>query len=379
VVALSSLGMMLGGAVAGMVGDRFGRRVALVASMIVFGGATAAVWAVDGVRSLATLRLVAGLGLGGAIPNAAALAAEFVPRRQRPLAVTMAIVCVPLGGTLAGLLAVPALPALGWRGLFALGGVLPLVFAAILLPLLPESPRYLTRSPHRWPELVRLLNRMGHRVDREASFVDTAETSDGGGSVTALFHRSMRRDTFALWTAFFSCLFAVYLGFAWLPSILTDAGQSATVASSGITVFNLGGVVGALAGGYAMTRLGSKVTLVTMAAGAVAGAATLGAMPMSSAAAVLAMLTVTGGLINAVQTGLFALAAHVYPARIRATGVGTATMVSRTGAILTGYAGPWALEYRGSASFFALMATALLGALLALTAVRRHVPRPPAP
>jgi AAHS family 4-hydroxybenzoate transporter-like MFS transporter len=376
VVSLGYLGMMIGGAVAGIAGDRFGRRVALLASMVVFGAATLAVAGADTVGSLAVLRLAAGLGLGGAMPNAAALAAEYVPLRQRPFAVTVTIVCVPLGGTLAGLLALPALPAVGWRGLFAIGGAVPLVAALIFARLLPESPRFLARHPKRWPELARVLQRMGHDVDRDAVFADVVETRVTRAPLKTLFDRDYRRDTFALWTAFFSCLLAVYLGFSWLPSILTGAGLSGAVANTGITLFNLGGVVGAVAGAMLITRFGSRPTMLTMAAAAVGGAVVLSMMSITSVVPVLVMLTVTGGMINAVQTTMYALAAHVYPTRMRATGVGTAVAFGRTGAILTGYAGPWALEYRGSMSFFALMAAAVFVTFIALALVGRHVPRP---
>jgi AAHS family 4-hydroxybenzoate transporter-like MFS transporter len=89
---------------------------------------------------------------------------------------------------------------------------------------------------------------------------------------------------------------------------------------------------------------------------------------------ILVMLTITGGLINAVQTTMYALAAHVYPTPMRATGVGSAVSFGRTGAILSGYAGPWALELSGSASFFAVMAASLTVTFIALATVRRHVP-----
>jgi AAHS family 4-hydroxybenzoate transporter-like MFS transporter len=89
----------------------------------------------------------------------------------------------------------------------------------------------------------------------------------------------------------------------------------------------------------------------------------------------LILLSVTGGFINAVQTTMFALAAHVYPTASRATGVGAALSVGRTGAIFSGYAGPWALEHRGTSSFFMLMTAAMVASSVALALVRRHVPR----
>jgi AAHS family 4-hydroxybenzoate transporter-like MFS transporter len=376
-VSLGYLGMMTGGALAGIAGDRFGRRTALLASMMIFGAMTVAAAAAGGPATLGWLRLLAGIGLGGAIPNAAALAAEFVPLRQRPIAVTVTIVCVPLGATIAGLLGFRVLPVLGWRWLFVAGGVVPLVMAGLLLRLLPESPRFLARHPARWSELVRLLTRIGHAVDGASSFTDSTERVVERASIAALFSRDYRVDTIALWAAFFSCLLAVYCGFSWLTSLLSSAGFSPSTANTGITAFNLGGVAGALLGGVAIARVGSRVSMLTMSAIAVISAVALSQMtitPASGTFSILALLTLLGGMINGVQTTMFALAAHVYPGAVRATGVGTVVSFGRIGAILSGYAGSWAIGYRGSASFFGLIAAAMLATFIALAVVRRHVP-----
>ena len=376
VVALGFLGMAIGGAAGGLAGDRIGRRTALLGSMVIFGLATLAVSTAETIASLAVLRMLAGFGLGGAMPNAAALAAEYVPLRQRPIAVTVTIVCVPLGGTLAGLVAIPLLPSLGWRALFVLGGVVPVAAAIALRWLLAESPRYLARHPSRWTELARTLRRMGHSIEADTSFLESSGTQHRA-PLGAILRRDIRTDTFALWAAFFSCLLAVYLGFSWLPAIITSAQLGASTASTGITLFNLGGVIGAITGGLLITRFGSKPTMLTLTAGAIVGAGTLsltGIGPSSDVRWVLTLLTLTGGFINAVQTTMFALAAHVYPTPIRATGVGTAVSIGRCGAILSGYAGPWALEYRGASSFFALMTAAMVATFVALGLMRRHVP-----
>ena len=145
-LAVGLVGMMVGGATGGMIGDRVGRKIALLSSVLVFGLATLATALATDLSSLSLYRFLAGLGLGGAIPNAASLASEFVPRRHRSFAVTLTIVCVPLGGTLAGLLAIRMLP-IGWRSIFIVGGLVPLGIAFVLMKLLPESPRYLARDP----------------------------------------------------------------------------------------------------------------------------------------------------------------------------------------------------------------------------------------
>ena len=378
VVSLGYLGMMIGGTLAGYAGDRIGRRNALLGCMLLFGVTTIFVAGVGDVTTLGILRLLAGIGLGGAMPNAAALAAEYVPLRQRPFAVTLAIVCVPVGATLAGFAAIAALPTVGWRGLFIIGGATPVVAAAVLAFVMPESPRFLVRQPSRWPELAALLTRMGHPVAADADFAQPPGSETGRRpSLATIFGRDLRLDTIALWGAFFSCLLAVYLGFSWLPAILTGAGLGTSVASTGLTAFNLGGVAGALASGRLLTRFGSRVMMVGMASAAVVCALIMSRMTINAQSAVLpilVMLTLTGGLINAVQTTMYALAAHVYPTAIRAGGVGTAVAFGRLGAILVGYAGPWALEYRGSESFFWLMAGALVVTSLSLATVRRHVP-----
>ena len=377
VISIGYFGMMIGGAVAGLAGDRFGRRSALLASMALFGVTTSASALAATPSQLALLRLLASAGLGGAIPNATALAAEYVPRRVRPIAVTLTIVCVPLGGTIAGLLGVRLLPLIGWRALFIAGGVIPVIYALVLTRALPESPRYLVRRPGRWRELASMLARMGHATPAGAEFTDAIETHTERASIGTLFQPDFLRDTLALLAAFFSCLLAVYLGFSWLTALLTSAGFDPATANVGIIAFNLGGVAGALAGSIVIGRYGSRTPMMLMAVGAAAASMLMATMAIDASApvAIMAMLTLIGGLINGVQVTLYALAAHVYPSVVRATGVGTASVIGRIGAIVSGYAGAWAIDYRGSAAYFTLIALAMAATTIALACIRRHVER----
>src|SRR5882762_613468 len=375
-LATGMVGMMIGGAIGGFIGDRLGRRVALLGSVVSFGVLTVLISFANGVSTLGVLRFLAGLGLGGAMPNAAALSSEYVPRRHRPFAVTLTIVCIPLGGTLAGLLGAEILPRYGWRGLFLVGGVVPLVLSAILLKVLPESPRYLARQRARWPELASLLRRLGHDVPDDTAFADAREQAVVRASARSLFAPEFRRDTLALCASFFFCLLSVYIGTYWVPSLLTSAGFGVGVASYGLTAFNIGGVVGAILGAMIIGRVGSRVIMLTMTAGAIAGAVLLATVSIGSqpALAVLAMLAWTGGLINAVQTTMYALAAHVYPTGIRATGVGTALAVGRIGGVVSTFAGAQALE-SGPSQMFALIAVTLSVVFVALALVRNHIAR----
>jgi MFS transporter, AAHS family, 4-hydroxybenzoate transporter len=377
IVASGMFGMMVGGAIAGLVGDRVGRRVALIGSVMLFGVMTLAAGAANGVITLGVLRFIAGLGLGGAVPNAAALASEYVPKRHRPFAVTLTIVCVPLGATFAALLGGSILPLLGWRSLFVIGGLMPLALAAVLWRALPESPRYLARRPERWPELARTLRRAGNDIPAAAAFVDESERYVASASTRELFVPELRRDTLALWSAFFFGLLAVYTAFNWVPSMMTGAGLPLSVATNGLAAFNLGGVVGAVGGGLLIARIGSRITMLTMTAGAILGAVGLASVPLAPTSPhlpIIALLGFTGALINGVQTTMYALGAHIYPTSIRATGVGTAVAVGRGGGVVSSYVGAWAIEAGGSAAFFGAIGAAMFAAFCALAAVKKHVP-----
>src|SRR4029079_11343508 len=142
-LATGPFGMMIGGLLGGVLGDRYGRRTALLGSVLAFAVLTISIAFVDSVFALGVLRFIAGVGLGGAMPNAATLASEYVPRRQRPFAVTLTIVCIPLGGFAASSMAAWVGPTYGWRALFIIGGIVALVPAAVLGQEVPAYPRSL--------------------------------------------------------------------------------------------------------------------------------------------------------------------------------------------------------------------------------------------
>src|SRR5262245_37401258 len=314
-LALSPFGMMIGGAVGGMLGDRIGRRTALLFSVISFAVLTLAIATANGLMMLGTLRFLAGLGLGGAMPNAAALSSEYVPRRQRPFAVTLTIVCIPLGGTLAALISARVLPVYGWRTLFVLGGIIPIVLALLLFKVLPESPRYLASRRERWPELIALLRKLGHDVPSDANFVEaqTGHVSKARASMRDLFTPEFRRDTLGLFGSFFFCLLVNYVGILLLVATLTGAGFSQPAASNALGWWNIGGVAGAVVGALIIQRFGSRITMLGLSALAIASGFIVAAMPLDpQSLPLLLMLILLGGTLNAVQTTMYALAANVY-------------------------------------------------------------------
>jgi len=376
VLALSLLGMAVGTVLGGQIGDRFGRRIGVIGSVLFFGVVTALTSLANDVTTLGALRFLAGLGLGGTLPNCSALSAEMTPLRSRATSVMLTILCVPLGAMLGGLLAAQILPVLGWRALFLIGGLLPIAAALLLFVLLPESPRYLVRHPHRQARLARLLARMGIPVPAGAELVDRTEAGSGSLSVAALFTREYRFDTTALWIACFFALLGTYCVLSWLPAVLSSVGLDSAQASTGITTYNLGGVLGVIASGVAVRWLGSRWLMLGLCTGVIGTALYLRSMNVSAANAdaAIAVLGVLGFFLNNAQTALYAVAAHVYVTRIRSTGVGSAVGFGRIGAVLSSFLVPVALQWNGIAGYFTLIAAALVVSLLSLAVLKRHVP-----
>ena len=375
VLALGLAGMAAGSPFAGYVGDRIGRRTALIGCVSLFGLATIATSLVDGVGWLAVLRFLTGMGAGGALPNAAALSAEFAPFRRRHAAVLLTIVCVPLGGMVGGVIASQVLPALGWRALYMIGGAMPLAFAILLWLALPESPRFLARRPEERQRLTELLRRMGHAVDPGSTYEDRTKVPvDNRAPIRALFGPVLARDTIGLWIAYFFCLGSIYVMFGWLPTLLTSQGISLATATAGLAVYNLGGVCGVLVWTFLINAFGSRGPMLAGALGTAASALLVLLIPFhanSIPVLLLAAIGLNGLLANAIQTSMYALAAHVYPTAVRASGVAYAAAMGRTGGVISSLFGAVLIQ-AGPVVFWWAMAAAMVAVFAGLAWVRNH-------
>lgn len=373
-VASGLVGMALGSVLAGLIADRVGRKPVLIGSIFLFGSATFLIGFATDVTSIAAIRFFAGLGIGAALPAATTLTAEFTPTRFRTIAVTTAIVCYPLGGMLAGLVAGQVLPTQGWRIFFFIGGVMPIAYAVILIFLLRESPKYLARQSSRWEELRTLMARMAHEVAHVKEFTDGVITSVKRGSIGEVFREGRASDSIWLWVCFFMTLLSIYSAFSWLPTMLTTEGLSPALAGMGLTAYNFGGVIGAIICALAITRYGSRKPMVLYATMSAASALLLNLVSVTTDTQTFLLgLGVHGLFTNALQCALYALCAHLYPTLIRVTGTATALAFGRLGAILSAFAGAAMITAGGSSAYLNLLGGSMVVTVLGLVMIRNHI------
>lgn len=375
VLGLGLVAMSVGTAVNGWLGDRIGRKVTLVGSMLLFGLGTLMSVFVQDMTLFMVSRLIASVGLGGAMPSSVAVLSEFTPLRRRSFMVTFGMICTPVGGVLAGVVSAWFLPAFGWPSLFLIGGLLPLLLGVVILIWLPESPQFLASRPARKAELARIAVRLG--LPSEAAFSTATDLpgSQEKAGFRALLAPGERLPGLLLCVQFFGVLTAAYTVFNWLPALSVRLGLTMAMGGALLAAFNFGGMAGALIGAVTIDRAGSRwLTIGFAIAGACASLAALVAFGAgANPSAIVATTFLAGLFIAGLQPMLFAIAANAYPTRLRGTGVGTALAVGRLGAIASSFIGA-VLVGAGSQAFFAFLIVMMLIVATALGIMPRHVP-----
>lgn len=328
-------GVMLGALLLAPLADRIGRRRVIVYSCIAFGiGTLATVWA-GSLTELLLIRFLTGLGLGSALPNAIGLASEYAPKRRRATVVTFVGSGISLGAIGAGIAAANLVAPYGWRAVFVVGGVLPLLLAAGLWLGLPESLRFAAVVPERQAEARRLLEKLrrGLRID-DGVRVISGEPEGGKTTVADLFREQRGTATVLLWIAFFMSLLNVYFAINWLPTSLTSTGFDVTQAAVMTTFYHVGGVVGTYALGLLMDKLGAHRMQIFAMLVAVVGLYVFATSVGLSQVTTTAVLMLVGFGVVGGQVGVNALASMTYPVAMRSTGLGWALGVGRVGSII---------------------------------------------
>ncbi len=358
-------GLMIGALIFGTIADRIGRKRIIVLSTVAFGVGTLLTIFVQDATWLMALRFLTGLGLGGAMPNAVALTSEFSPLRRRATMVMAMFAGFSIGAALGGLLAAALIPAFGWRSVFLVGGLIPLLLFPVLLVVLPESIRYLALVGGRDREVGDLLRRVapGVNLADDVRFV-VQEPRLSGLPVAHLFAARRATTTLLLWVVFFMSLLDLYLLSNWLPTVLNDLGISVSAAAAIGAMLQVGGVVGTFTLGHFIDRFSFRALALTYACAAIAVAA-IGLASHSTSLVTVAIFG-AGFCIVGGQIATNALTATYYPTAIRSTGIGWALGIGRIGSIVGPLIGGVMLAHEvGAQSLFAVAAIPALVAAVA--------------
>ncbi len=331
------LGMMLGSMIFGPLADRFGRRSMIIVCLSLFGVFSFLTPIFTTLPSLIAMRIVTGLGIGGSLPNAVALAIEYFPRRRQAMVATYVVCGYTVGAAGGGFVAAALLPQFGWPAIFYAGGLLPVVLIPLALWGLPESVRLLILWRRPAAEIGRWLVKLDHSLVVATDTVFTLEeVEQPGATVKHLFASGRALSTLMIWSMYFFAMAAVFLVNMWTPLVLNSAGIALQRAVEAGATIMVGAVLGSLTIGPLMDRFNAYVTLACAYFGAAATVLLMmlisAAMPIASIFAILftvGFMMAAGGI-----QGASAIAGMYYPTFIRSTGVGWGFGLGRVGAIV---------------------------------------------
>ncbi|MBO4122750.1 MFS transporter [Cupriavidus gilardii] len=330
-VSSALFGMMFGAIFLGTIADRIGRRWAIAICIVLFSVFTAAAGFTSDPVTFSVTRFLAGLGIGGVMPNVVAQMTEYSPRKIRGTMVTLMFSGYSVGGMLAAVVGKGLIESYGWQSVFLAAG-LPVLLIPMVMKSLPESMPFLIRSG-RLDEVKHVLSRLepAYRPQADDRFA-LPELKAGEAPIGKLFQDGRGFSTVMFWVAFFMCLFMVYALSSWLAKLMASAGYSLGSALTFVLVLNFGAMIGAVGGGWLADRFNIKHVLVGMY-GLAAVSITLLGYPVPTPV-LFVLVGLAGASTIGTQIVTYAYAGQFYPMAARGTGIGWASGVGRSGAIL---------------------------------------------
>ena len=372
VFSATLVGVLIGSFAFSMLADKLGRRPVMIGATLFFAVMTLATAQADSVESLRVLRFIAGLGLGGIMPNAVALCGEFSPKPSRVFVMMLVGNGFTAGAALGGVIAAWLIPHYGWRSVFYVGGTIPLVIALAMIVWLPESLQFLCLKNKAKARIAQTLQRINqsHSYSDATEFFAPEQTQRGvpqpGMIWMQLFQQGRATGTALLWTVNFMNLLNLYFLSSWLPTVVRDAGHSNTTGVYVGTTLQIGGTLGAILLGWLVKRFGFVATLAPCFALAALNIALIG-MPGLALTGLFIVVFIAGVGVMGGQVGINALAATFYPTELRSTGIGAGLGVGRLGGIIGPLIGGQLMAWHWSAR--ALFLAAALPALISALAI----------
>ena len=340
-------GTLVGGVLFGAIGDRFGRRPAVIGATAAFSLLTFALAFANSLPALIALRFVAGLALGGAIPLLWTLNVEFAPKRLRATVITLIMLGYGFGSAFAGPISAVILPRWDWPGLFVFGGVISLIAVGILLAWLPESLRTLAARNDGQDAVIRILRRMGvdPPTDPEAIRIlrEGPPQSRRGLDLAGLFEGRLLVLTPLIWVCYFASSIAVYFLTNWGPTILRNLHFSTT----GTGWMSFANSMCGMTGGVLLMRFTDKhgpISIAVMPLIAVPFLLVTGLAPNVPLTQFIFLSLALTFFVSGGHYGITSVISGFYPSHIRASGSGVANAFAKVGSILGPVIGGFVLD-----------------------------------
>lgn len=334
VFAAGNFGVLLGAIFCSMLADRIGRRPVLIGATLFFALMTILTARVTSVQQLLAMRFLAGIGLGTIIPNASSLVGEYSPLRLRGTMIMIVGAGFTAGAALGGFIAAALIPLHGWQSVFYFGGVIPLVLAAVMIVALPDSIPLLVIRGRSRKAVVGWLNRIDPSLRvTEATELVVREEPKAEVPILHLFRDGRATATLLIWVVNFMNLLNLYSLASWLPTVVRDAGYSASTAVLVGTVLQVGGTIGTFGLAWLVARGGFVKVMGATFALACISVGLIG-QPGLSLTVLFVVVFVAGWCVVGSQPGLNALSGTYYPTAMRSTGVGAGLGIGRIGAIV---------------------------------------------
>jgi AAHS family 4-hydroxybenzoate transporter-like MFS transporter len=332
-LSASLIGVGVGSVLAGFMGDRWGRKSTLLL-MNVFGSiACLGTVTANDMPHLILWRFLVGVGMGGAIPNVISLISELMPAKRRAFLIVLVYSGAALGGALGSLLGAYLIPHFGWTSAFYLGGITPLLIAAIVWFAVPESPTFLVARGRNAEASVTIRRLLPNFPEGCQLTLATQSGADAGRTgLSALFSHGRASSTLLIWVLFICTQAMVFFIQSWYVTLLSRAGNPLDTVLRTFSLWDFG----ALIGGVLVAWLAAKISLEKLLCVAYLMAAVCLFMlsQVSSISTATAIVTfATGFSIVGASFCMGALAATYYPTQIRTTGIGMGLGVGRVGSI----------------------------------------------
>ncbi|RUL50492.1 MFS transporter [Lysinibacillus antri] len=324
-------GMMFGAIFFGILADRIGRKKVTVISLFLFSFFTLLCGFATNPTSFSIYRVLAGLGLGGIMPNIIALLTDYSPKKMRSMAVSIVLCGYSVGGMLAPILGIVIMPTLGWESIFWFAGI-PLLFLPIIYKRLPESAVFLARTGRK-EELFKNLQKVDPTFTYQGNEqLDLGQEDESKVPVVGLFKEKRALSTVMFWVAFFSCLLMVYGLNTWLPKLMIEAGYGLNSSLGFLVTLQGGAIVGTIIIAKLCDKYGSKKMLVPMYA---SGAVALTLLGLGgSTLYIYVLVAIAGAATIGAQNIVQAYVSQYYPPTIRSTALGMASGIGRMGGMM---------------------------------------------